>query len=532
MDAIWWAGNCCCAAADVSGLVKPTVDTDALLREGALLHQQGQRLAAIECFKQALATRPQSAEGWYELGYLLKAEGKYEEALAAYQHALARGIRRPEEVHLNCGVIYADHLRRDDAAEDALNAALQIAPTYVPALLNLGNLREEQGRRDEALECYQRILTRTLAGVDPHQELYFEALARTAVMRPPSALDDPLLLDLQQASVVSAQYGKVARANVLFALGRSYERLQQYDLAFDAFAKGNRFLLRQSGRVYDPVRAQALTDALIRAFAAGVPAHHDSTTMQSQPTTATPLFICGMFRSGSTLVEQVLAAHPQVTAGGELDFLMRVAAERFAPFPASMVTPDATRDAGLANEYLEHLRRLFPQQEAGTYITDKRPDNYLLIGLIKRMFPAAKIIHTTRHPLDVGVSVFTQHLNLKVTGYASDLADIGHHYGEYRRLMAHWQSLYADDIFDFRYDELVSEPRPALARLFGFLDIEWDERCLDFHQVNNTVKTASYWQVRQPLYGSASGRWRNYQRHLGPLRTALAAAGLSAEELS
>jgi len=507
-------------------------DIDALLREGASLHQQGHRLAAIELFKQALAARPESAEGWYELGYLLKAEGKYEDALAAYREALARGIRRPEEVHLNCGVIYADHLRRDDAAEGELKAALAIAPTYVPALLNLGNLREEQGRRDEALACYQRILERSLAGVDPHQELYFEALARTAVMRPPESLADPLLGELQQASVVSAQHGKVARANVLFALGRSYDRLQQYDQAFDAFAKGNRFLLRQSGRVYDPTRAAALTDALIAVFATASVDTPPGVSGDPPQVAASPLFICGMYRSGSSLIEQVLAAHPRVTAGGELDFLLRVAAERFAPFPASMAIPDTKRDASLAAEYREHLLCLFPEQQQSAYITDKRPDNYLLIGMIKRMFPGAKIIHTTRHPLDVGVSVFTQHLNLQVTGYASDLADIGHHYGEYRRLMAHWRSLYADSIFDFRYDEFVSDPRSALGRLFAFLDIDWDDRCLDFHRVDNTVKTASYWQVRQPLYGNASGRWRNYQAHLGPLRAALQAAGLNEDELT
>ncbi len=509
-----------------------TADTDALLREGALLHQQGHRLAAIELFKQVLATRPESAEGWYELGYLLKAEGKYEEALAAYREALARGILRPEEVHLNCGVIFADHLRRDDDAEGELKAALVIAPTYVPALLNLGNLREEQGRRDDALACYQRILARSLAGVDPHQELYFEALARTAVMRPPSSPDDPLLGELQHASVESARFGKVARANVLFALGRSYDRLRQYELAFDAFAKGNRFLLRQSGRVYDPARAAALTDALIAVFATASVDTEQANVGDLPQSAASPLFICGMYRSGSSLIEQVLAAHPRVTAGGELDFLLRVAAERFAPFPSSMAIPDPARDAGLALEYRQHLLQLFPQQQDSAYITDKRPDNYLLIGMIKRMFPNAKIIHTTRHPLDVGVSVFTQHLNLEVTGYASDLADIGHHYGEYRRLMAHWRSLYADTIYDFRYDEFVSDPRQALGTLFAFLGIEWDERCLDFHQVDNTVKTASYWQVRQPLYGNASGRWRNYQAHLGPLRAALLAAGLSEDELA
>ncbi len=233
-----------------------------------------------------------------------------------------------------------------------------------------------------------------------------------------------------------------------------------------------------------------------------------------------------MFRSGSTLVEQVLAAHPQVTAGGELDWLRRLAGGRLAPFPASMATLDPMRDAVLADEYRAHLARLFPDAAGNTYITDKRPDNYVLIGLIKRLFPTARIIHTTRNPLDNGLSVFMQHLHLQVVGYASDLGDIGHHYGEYRRLMAHWKALYGDSIFDFDYDAFVLEPKHALERLFAFLGLPWNDRCLEFHRLGNTVKTASYWQVRQPLHANASGRWRNYSAHLGPLQRALRDAGI------
>ena len=160
------------------------------------------------------------------------------------------------------------------------------------------------------------------------------------------------------------------------------------------------------------------------------------------------------------------------------------------------------------------------------FITDKRPDNFVLIGLIKRLFPSAKIVHTTRNPLDNGLSVFMQHLNPQVTGYSGDLGDIGHYYGQYRRLMAHWKALYGESIFEFDYDAFVSEPRAALERLFDFLDLPWDDRCLEFHRLGNTVKTASYWQVRQPLHGNASGRWRNYGAHLGPLRQALHEAGV------
>jgi hypothetical protein len=238
-----------------------------------------------------------------------------------------------------------------------------------------------------------------------------------------------------------------------------------------------------------------------------------------------------MFRSGSTLVEQVLGAHERVTAGGELDFLLRLAAERLAPFPASIARLDAARYAGFASEYRALIAGLFPHAPAASYVTDKRPDNYQLIGLIRQLFPSARILHTTRHPLDNGLSVFTQHLNPQVAGYACDLGDIGHYFGQYRRLMQHWKALYPADILDVHYDALVRDPETVLRRVFAFLGLEWDAGCLDFHARESTVKTASYWQVRRPLYREASGRWRNYATQLAPLRESLLAAGVDAREL-
>lgn len=498
-----------------------TEPANALMQQAAALHRQGRRLEAIEIFRQVLATRPESSEGWYELGYLLKAESRHEEALEAYGQALARGVRRPEEVHLNRAVIYSDHLRRDAEAERELRSALALAPDYAPALLNLGNLHEERGERQEALACYDAVLAGAGRKDEPHQDMCFEALARSAKLRPPTDVDDPLFSRLQEAT--ATQSGKVVRANLFFALGQAYDRLGQFDLAFDAFAKANRWLLRQSGRTYDRAHSVRLTDALIASFNAASVGEPDIPVQ----TGVEPLFICGMFRSGSTLVEQVLGAHPQVTAGGELDYLRRLATGRFAPFPASMATPDPARDAALAEEYRAHLAHLFPEAGACTFITDKRPDNFVLIGLIKRLFPSSKIIHTTRNPLDNGLSVFMQHLHLQVAGYSGDLGDIGHYYGQYRRLMAHWKALYGESIFEFDYDAFVLEPKATLERLFDFLDLPWDDRCLEFHRLGNTVKTASYWQVRQPLHANASGRWRSYSAHLGPLQQALREAGVA-----
>ena len=162
-----------------------------------------------------------------------------------------------------------------------------------------------------------------------------------------------------------------------------------------------------------------------------------------------------------------------------------------------------------------------PFARAGSLVTDKRPDNFLHIGLAKALFPDARIVHTVREPLDNLLSLWFLHLD-PAMAYALDLEDAAHWHGQYRRLMAHWKALWPGDVFDLDYDALVADLRPNVAALLDFLGLGWDEKCLAFHAADNVVKTASAWQVREPLYRRSSGRWRHYARHLGPLRAALA----------
>jgi tetratricopeptide (TPR) repeat protein len=496
-----------------------TLDTQTLLRQAGEHHRQGRHAEAIDGFRQALALNADLPEAWDELAYVLKAEGRYAEAVEAFGQAIARGHPRAAEAHLNRAVLFADHLRRDAAAEAELRAALALRPRYLAAALNLGNLHEQRGAREEALACYRQILADTGDWSREDAQLRWVALARAAIIQPPKDREDPLLQRLH-AAIADVGGEPLVRANLLYALGQAHDGLGDTDRAFEAFALANRNLLRRAGRRYDPVAAQQLTDALIGAFPARI---EGSEYALSGPA---PLFVCGMFRSGSTLIEQVLAAHPQVVAGGEIDWLLRTATERLAPFPASMPALSAAQAGALAAEYHQHLAGLFPAAADARYITDKRPDNYLLIGFIKRLFPTARIVHTIRDPIDTGLSVFMQHLNLEVAAYAADLSDIGHHIGEYRRLMAHWKALYSDTIVDFDYDRFVAEPRATLTELLAFLGLPWDERCLAFHELRNTVKTASYWQVRQPLNTRGRGRWKRYRTHLEPLIQALRAAGV------
>lgn len=488
-------------------------DPRVLLHNAQLLERAGRLAEAEAAYVQVLSRWPDLPNSWYNLALLQRRAGRFEAALASYQQALDRGVSQPEEVHLNRGVIYSDCLRQDAAAERELNAALALNPAYLPALLNLANLKEDLGKRDAALAIYENIIA-----LEPR---YYEALARYASLKTVRDADDPLIDRLRQA-IADAGTTSVDRASLGFALGKVLDACGAYNQAFDAYIVANRHSRESASQssglrpaLYDRRQHELLVDQLITTFT------RDRST-RAATAAARPIFICGMFRSGSTLTEQVLAGHSRVSAGGELDFLPSLVRREFKPFPGGMARATPQQLELLAARYLEMLSKLFPGADR---VTDKRPDNFLYIGLIKRLFPDARIIHTTRNPLDNCLSILFLHLDHSM-GYALDLLDTAHYYAQYRRLMSHWKSLYGADILDFDYDAFVREPRPAVARLLSFCGLDWEEDCMSFQQVNNAVKTASVWQVREPLYRRSSGRWRNYAAHLAPLQQYLRELGL------
>jgi hypothetical protein len=486
--------------------MNPNETCRAMVDEAALLDRQGRAAEAVEAYKRLLRIWPDLPNSWYNLALLQRRMGEFPAALQSYREALERGVAQPEEVHLNRGVIFSDCLHRYEEAERELERALALNPAYLPALINLANLHEDLGRRDQALTVYERILQ--LAPADPM------ALARYAGIKSFSSIDDPLIGALRRALT---QPGVTAadRANIEFALGRALDACGAYDAAFEAYAAGNRHSRESAGagfRNYDPQAEERFIDRVIAAFPNRIGG--EMPRKSSTPTSPRPIFVCGMFRSGSTLVEQLLAGHPRVVAGGELDFLPRAVQAHLTPFPESIASMAPRRLATLAADYLHMLHHIFPGTE---YVTDKRPDNYLYIGLIKTLFPDAKIVHTIRSALDNCLSIYFLHLDPSVS-YALDLMDIGRHYASYRRLMAHWKTLFGADILDLNYDELVARPEAVMKQLLAFLGLEWDERCLSVPPSGRAVKTASVWQVREPLYQRSSGRGGHYRRQLSALR--------------
>ena len=487
-----------------SGATAMTADgsPEMIVNAALKLDRDGRVGEAIAAYQRILARWPGLADIWFNLAVLQRGARELDAALASYAHALDAGVRLPEEVRLNRAVIYTDYLGQHEAAQRELEAALALNPTFVPALLNLANLNEDFGRRSEAREFLARVLE-----IEP---LQYEALARLANLEPGDG--DPALVERLRTALASPAATVAERASLGFALGRLLDARGDYRCAYAAYACANQDSRASAGPgfvAYDRAGQSAFTDRLI---ATPLPQARARVTARPRP-----VFICGMFRSGSTLAEELLASGAGLIAGGELDGLPRLVRELLVPFPETLAMLSEDQCEALARQYLDELARRFP---GTTSVTDKRPDNFLLIGLIKTLFPDARIVHTVRAPLDNCLSIYFLHLDHRMP-YALDLMEIGHYFREYRRLMTHWKMLFAGDIYDLNYDELVRAPAATLAGLGRFLGVEFAGSPA-VASTARAIKTASVWQVRQPLYSSSSGRAAHYASELVDLRAYLA----------
>lgn len=469
--------------------------TEQWLARAAALRRAGRTAEAIAAYSALLEREPDLPDSWYNLAWLQRQARNYQAALECYQHALNRGVRDPEEVHVNRAVILSDHLARHDEAEAELEAALSLNPAYLPALLNLGNLHEDRGRRDAAQAMYRRALE-----IAPENALATSRLA--GVVDTQSQAAGELIEQLQRA--IGRARSPAETADLGFGLGRLLDGRGDYRKAFAAYRRANqasREALGASFGGYDPIAQEQFVDRMIAAFPSSID--------RSGHTGSAPVFIVGMFRSGSTLVEQILGSHGAVAPAGELD-LIPALARAIPGYPQSVAAAD---DATIEEWRRFYLDGSSPFRRSDVLVTDKRPDNFLHLGLIKSVFPDAKIVHTRRNRLDNLLSLYFLHLDSAMP-YALDLRDAAHWHAQYERLMIHWKTVYPNDIVDVDYDELVSNPRPVVEQLLAFLGLRWEDSLLDFHTRDVAVKTASVWQVREPLHARSSGRWRNYSDEL------------------
>ncbi|WP_447758574.1 tetratricopeptide repeat-containing sulfotransferase family protein [Sphingopyxis fribergensis] len=466
---------------------------------------QGRYAEAAVLLRQATAIRPDHADSWFNLGYVLRQMRAYPEALAAYGEALNHDVSGPEAVHVNRAAMLSEYMERNGEAEAELRAALVKNPKFLPAWLNLGGLMEDIGRADDAAHAYGEAL-RVAPGSG-------RARGRLAAIRVHNGEAEPAIRDLETRLRNYADSPDDV-AELLFALGNALDAVGRYGQAFGAIAEANRVndAMRPASRRYNRQAQERLVDELIAAF----PERPRDVASEEG---SQLIFICGMFRSGSTVIEQLLGRHPLVQISGELDLIPSMVHEQLMPYPASIDDLGADKLSDLRGQYLQAIRTNFP---AATWLTDKRPDNFLHIGLIKMLFPAARIVHTKREPLDNILSIFF--LNFAETiDYSDRLEDALHYVGQYRRLMAHWERIFGADIVTVEYDRLVHAPEAEIAAAFRDLGLPPLDPGAAGDTAAPVIRTPSNWKARSAIHSKSSGRWKNYAAELEPIRAALAA---------
>lgn len=465
---------------------------------------------AIDAFRALIAARPvQVADDWFNLAYLLRCDRQFDAAIAHYDKALGLGAVGPEEIYLNKAAILSEHLNRTEDAISVLTDALSNKPDHIPALLNLATIYEDCGLGEKARDRYEQVLRQEplngrahgrLTAIDVHENKIDQALARlnAAMTHSGASVDD--------------------RVEYHFAMGTVLDTLQRYDQAFHHFETGNRLAHARipPNLAYDRQAMETRIERLIATFDKPLPVDASS---PSEPDVLAPIFICGLFRSGSTLAERLIGRHSLITVGGEHETIPAMT-DRLIDYPETMKTFSPLDIRTLRDRYASEIHAAFPNAIS---ITDKRPDNFLHIGLIKTLFPDAKIIHTRRNRLDNLLSIYFLYFADSIS-YGFDLDDICHYMACHDQLMQHWKTLYGDDIITLDYDDLVRDPETALRPVMSGLDLSWEADCAATRNDHDAVKTASSWHVRKPINDRSSGRWHNYATHLQPLLTMMTEA--------
>jgi tetratricopeptide (TPR) repeat protein len=467
----------------------------------------GRAAEAADCFRRAIALRPAYAEAQYNLGNALCRLEMIDAATAAYRAALAL---RPD--YRDALYNLADHLRRIQQPEPAielLRRLLELHPRDAEAYGLLGTALRQLGRLDEAMAALDKALALNprLAGIH-----YIRASTV------PVAVTDPQLKVMETLLRQPQGLSDLDRSLLHVALGKAYENLGRYDEAFASLLAGKRLQRRLAP--FDEAANAARFESTERVFTPALLAGLAGSGSASE----LPVLVLGFPRSGTTLVEQILASHPKVHGAGELGFLDHVAANFRAAavpgfgYPDYMARLTAAERRALGESYVGKLRGLAP---AAARITDKLPENYLNIGLVHLTLPRARIIHVKRDPLDTCVSCFGINFSGELR-YTSDLGELGRVYRRYLDLMSHWRRLLPPGaMLEIRYEELVDDLEAQARRLIDYCGLAWDPRCIAFHETERSVRTASVIQVRQPLYRSSLQRWRRFEKYLGPLIEAL-----------
>jgi len=465
------------------------------------LAQLGRHDEATRVVDTALKLEPDAAIDNWSLGELAYRLSCFDEAIAFYRRAIAAD---PGDFRSRVGLALS--LKRIGRLDEALTHAehaARLQPSDAGTCLIRGDILSDMGRLDDAANGYRRAVRLRPSDATAHQRL--------ASVRKHTEHDADV--GAMEALYRAAANVPADRAHLAFGLGKAFEDLQQYERAFDYYREANQ--LKRNLVTYSTstdanlfARLEATFDRVFMERHRGMGREDDG-----------PIFILGMLRSGTSLVEQILASHPLVYGAGELATLQNVCLAAVRRFPEGVETllPDAWRD--LAGDYLQRLAR--HSDATARHTTDKMPQNFLYVGMIATMLPNARIIHCRRDPMDTCLSLYKNEFASTGPRWCYDLEELGDYYRMYANLMEHWDRVLPEPMHHLSYENLVANVEPEVRRLLRYCNLPFDPACLNFHETQRSVQTLSFAQVRKPVYTSSVGLWKRFEIPLEPLRSRL-----------
>jgi tetratricopeptide (TPR) repeat protein len=499
---------------------------------GQLAFQSGRDDIAAPLFQRAVMLDTNNARYHRDLSETLFYMGKYQDCLMAANRSIQLNEKDPK-THFVAGNALTK-IGEEEQAIKALKQTIRLDPNHAFAHNNLGSLSEKIGKLKEAKRQYETAIKldqkNVLAYLNLSTLLTAEGdlegsrkLLNAAIKTKPDYIEAHHNLSALKKYKKSDKHIDILKAllkdinkipvdnqiRFYFILGKAHADIDEHDRAFDFYKKGNQ--LKRSTYDYQEDRMleihNEIKSVFSRSFVFNPKPNHENNVK--------PIFVVGMPRSGSTLVEQIISSHSKVHGGGELLILNELVHQAFGgnyPFDIQLIEDNGLQEIG--EQYLNRIASLNPDAE---YIVDKMPSNYLYAGLISKILPDAIIINTNRNPMDCCVSIYT-HLFLDTVHYTNDLGELGRYFKMYSGLMDHWRDLLPDNVlYDVSYEKVVGNLEQEARDLIDFIGLDWENGCLDFHKKKSNVKTASAAQVRKPIYKSSIERWRVYEDHLKPL---------------
>ena len=481
-------------------------NVDALRMMGMLALSESQVDKAERFFRRAVSNAPDFVGAIVDLGQALKDQNRFEEAIASFRRAIEL---EPGNVkaHFLLGSTLSPSALTYEAIE-AYQRTLELRPQHVGAHLGLGHVLKTVGRQEDAVEAYRECIR-----LRPDNGATYWSLANLKTFRLSS--DE---IQEMQTQLEGEDLDKESEVNFLFALAKATEDRGDFERAWQYYEKGN--AERRMMEYYDPVRSEVMNDAVIEVFDKEFLVGHGN---QGHADSA-PIFVIGLPRSGSTLIEQILASHSQVEGTSELPYVGHATASLNLNRADGVNYPEAVRELGpehlksLGQGYLRAAR--MHRTEGAPHFVDKMPNNFPSVGFIHLILPDAKIIDARRHPLDSCLSCFRQ-LFARGQPFTYDLTDIGEYFLEYQRLMDYWHDVLPGRVLTVQYEDVVTDFETQVRRVLEFCELPWEDSCVRFYETDRPVRTASSEQVRQPVYSKSVNFWRNYEDKLDELITVL-----------